>query len=136
RLGWKTIQGHKTKFSKTRLALNALLFIVTTALITLYFPETRIFEDSIHVGGFLGLVTSKALVAVFNTAGVAIILWSAAAVLLVFYTEHTISENFSILMSLFRRLSLESFTSKLATTMGPRIPNSVRDEGRLVQEKK
>lgn len=138
RVGYRTLQGNKTSFTKTRLGLNALLFVVITALVALYFPQTRIFSNSIYVGGLLGLVISKALIAVFNTTGVAVILWAAAIVLFIFFTEHTIDENVQSVVGLLRKLSLDGVAQKIAASIGSRQKVTVGTvaEDKKIQEKK
>ncbi len=136
RFGWQSIKGKKIPFTKTRVGLNVLLFVVVTALLTLYFPQTRVLHKSIHIGGLLGLVTSKALIAVFNTTGVAIILWASAAVLLVFYTEHTIDENIKHVIFLLKRLSFDRVTSKIATVICRREARARISDDKKIQEKK
>lgn len=84
--------GHETYGGKLRWLWALLLFVTSCSLIALYLPELRMFEQQIPAGGLMGLVVSKGLVRVFNFAGVAVILWTAAAVLMVFYTERTISD--------------------------------------------
>ncbi|MCC7404287.1 MAG: DNA translocase FtsK 4TM domain-containing protein [Bdellovibrionales bacterium] len=78
--------------SRLRWLWATLLFVTSCALVGLYFPETRFFSGQVPAGGIVGLMVSKGLVGIFNFAGVAVILWTAAAVLVVFYSERTVSE--------------------------------------------
>lgn len=94
RLSWKIIRGDKIQFSKTQGALAILFIIISTSLVGLYFPQTKIFSGTVYLGGVTGLVTSQALKSIFNSIGVAVILWSAMLVLVMFYTEQTLKEGF------------------------------------------
>lgn len=80
-----------------RLMLASLFIVVCSSLISLYFPQEKIFNGAIYAGGLLGLVSTKALVVVFNKAGVSLILWSALTMLLIFYTEKSLKEFAEIL---------------------------------------
>ncbi len=86
--------------------LASLFIVVCSSLISLYFPQEKIFNNGIYAGGLLGLVSTKALVAVFNTAGVSLILWSSLTMLLIFYTEKSLKEFAQILFpkTLIRKL--------------------------------
>ena len=94
--------GHDSLGGRLRWLWAVLLFLTSCSLIALYFPETRLFAEQIPSGGLVGLLVSKGLVRVFNFAGVAVILWTAAAVLMVFYTERTISDLLRSPISIFQ----------------------------------
>jgi len=97
RLALRSFHGRESKIKKWRVLWGVLLLIVTSSLISLYFPEIRIFNGQIRIGGVLGLVLSKGLIGIFNPIGVGVILWSSAVVLVVFYTEKPLSENLASL---------------------------------------
>jgi DNA segregation ATPase FtsK/SpoIIIE, S-DNA-T family len=72
--------------------LDALLLIVVTTLLALHLGDTRFYGGQIRVGGWVGYILSKGLVTVLNEVGLAILLWTCLAALLVFYTDRTWSE--------------------------------------------
>ena len=86
--------GQLKKFEKLRLLWAALLVLTTAALLGLHQPGVKVFFDQILVGGVIGHMISQGLTKVFNFVGVAVILWTTATVLLVFYTEKTLKELF------------------------------------------
>jgi S-DNA-T family DNA segregation ATPase FtsK/SpoIIIE len=55
-------------------------------------PHSKIYQQQIYLGGIIGLGISQVLIKAFNQVGVQVILWSAAAVLVVFYSEKTVQE--------------------------------------------
>lgn len=93
--------GRENQFKGWRWVSSLLLFLTTTSLGALYFPKEKFFGHQISVGGSLGSLCSEALIAVFNNGGVAVILWTLAAVLLVFYTERPINELFKFPKEVF-----------------------------------
>lgn len=75
-----------------RLAWGAALLMTATALLALHLPSLRIYQGQIAAGGFFGAMVVRGLVAVLNSTGVAILLWTTAVVLGVFYSERTIQD--------------------------------------------
>lgn len=92
RLSYLAFRGEEISFKNWRLLWASLLVFTLSSLLSLYLPETYFFNDQVFVGGLLGLVVSQGLVAVFNKLGVAVILWSFAVILLIFYTERSLGE--------------------------------------------
>jgi S-DNA-T family DNA segregation ATPase FtsK/SpoIIIE len=91
-LSIRAFKGKTAGSQVTRIVWSGLLLLVGASFLGLYFPETKIFNGQIALGGLLGLLVSRGLVAVFNKGGVAVILWTSAAVLAVFYTEKRVTE--------------------------------------------
>ncbi|MBK7889722.1 MAG: DNA translocase FtsK [Bdellovibrionales bacterium] len=75
-----------------RLAWGAALLMTATALLALHLPLLRIYQGQIAAGGFFGAMVVRGLVAVLNSTGVAVLLWTTAVVLGVFYSERTIQD--------------------------------------------
>lgn len=75
-----------------RLAWGLALLLTATALVSLHLPQLRFFVGQVPAGGFFGGIVVKGLVAVFNSLGVAVLLWTVAAVLVVFYSEKSVEE--------------------------------------------
>jgi S-DNA-T family DNA segregation ATPase FtsK/SpoIIIE len=90
----RTFKGESGAWLGPRLLWGVLLLITAASLFALHLPATRIFGNSIPIGGILGTVVSKGLISAFNFLGVSIILWSLALLLLVFYTERPLKEIF------------------------------------------
>ena len=76
----------------SRTALGALSVTVVASLVALHFPETKFYGGHVAAGGLIGGLVSRGLIAAFNFVGVAVILWSIAALLTVFYTERSLRE--------------------------------------------
>jgi DNA segregation ATPase FtsK/SpoIIIE, S-DNA-T family len=107
-----------------RAAWGLALLLTATALASLHMPGSKFFGGQVAVGGFFGAIIVRGLIAVFNSLGVAVLLWTVAAVLVVFYSEKTVEEWWeSVAGGLSRIRSLwASFTKMLmvATTAKPR----------------
>lgn len=105
-LGWliEVLWDERLILKNLRFLWATLLIIVVSSLLNLYLPETKLFQGQIHIGGLLGMMVSKQLVLFFNFYGVAVILWTAALVLLVFYTEKSIKELFYLPIDIVRNL--------------------------------
>ncbi len=89
---YKTIKSRPARSRGQRLILGSILLVVLCSLLALYFPEKKIFERQIFLGGFVGLAVSKQMAVAFNKMGAGIIFWSLLLVLVVFFTEKPIEE--------------------------------------------
>lgn len=87
-----------------RMAWGLALLLTATALLSLHMPTTRFFLGQIPVGGFFGAVIVRGLIAVFNSTGVAVVLWTVAIVLVVFYSEKTVEEWWQTVVDASQRL--------------------------------
>ena len=96
----------------------ALLLMTCSGLGNLHWPGLRLYEGYVSFGGLLGLIVTKGLIEIFNFVGSAIILWSAALVLIIFYTESSFAD--------WGRLGLRILTRphKAATTLWKAFKNS------------
>ena len=92
RMAVVSFQGEKVSFKDLKLIWASLLILTLSSLVSVYAPETRIYQNQIYLGGIIGLGISQVLIKAFNEVGVQIILWSAASVLVVFYSEKTVQE--------------------------------------------
>jgi S-DNA-T family DNA segregation ATPase FtsK/SpoIIIE len=72
--------------------LDVMLLFTVTMLLTLHLGELRFYDGRIRVGGWIGYMVTTTLVKALNEVGLAILLWSCFAALLVFYTDRTWSE--------------------------------------------
>lgn len=84
--------GKQSKNYRLQVLMLATFLITTSSLLALYFPETKIFENHILIGGIVGEVFSQALMTAANFYGAGLILWSFAVVLTVFFTEMSVSD--------------------------------------------
>ncbi len=92
RMAVVSFQGERISFKDLKLIWASLLILTLSSLISVYAPETRIYQNQIYLGGIIGVGISQVLIKAFNEVGVQIILWSACAVLVVFYSEKTVQE--------------------------------------------
>lgn len=77
---------------RTQWWLDVLLLVCVTCLLALHFGGARFFGNQVRVGGWVGYILTKGLVKAVNEVGLAILLWTSFAALLVFYTGRTWSE--------------------------------------------
>ncbi len=92
RMAYRTFQGETVQLRNVRSLWSALLCITTCSLLALYWPQVKIFGDQIHIGGLMGLSVSQILLRGFNFVGVQVLLWSAFAIVFVFYSEKNLHE--------------------------------------------
>ncbi|MGE0526725.1 MAG: DNA translocase FtsK [Bdellovibrionales bacterium] len=74
--------------------LDGILLVCVSGLLSLHIgsEEGLFFSDRVRVGGWVGAVLTMGLVKVMNKVGLAILLWTGLAALLVVYTGRTWSE--------------------------------------------
>jgi len=72
--------------------MDVLLLINITALLSLHLGDMRFFSGQIRIGGWVGYALTRGMVKALNEVGLAILLWTCLAALLVFYTDRTWSE--------------------------------------------
>lgn len=77
---------------RTQWWLDVLLLLCVTCLLSLHFSESRFYAQQIRIGGWVGFILTKGLTRALNEVGLAIVLWTCLAALLVFYTGRTWSE--------------------------------------------
>lgn len=111
RLCIRTFRGATESWLGPRLILGLLLMTTISSLLSLYLPLKRVFNNQVPLGGLVGTMVSKGLISVFNFLGVSIILWSVALLLIVFYTERSLSDLLKSPLAWFRRLG-EGFLAK------------------------
>jgi S-DNA-T family DNA segregation ATPase FtsK/SpoIIIE len=105
RMAVLTFRGDKVSFKDLKLVWASLLILTLSSLVSVYFPAGKIFQQQIYLGGIIGLGLSQGLIRAFNEVGVQVILWSAAAVLVVFYSEKTVNELMAWPMKAFQMLN-------------------------------
>ncbi len=87
-----SFRGESIELKNIRLIWLVLLMATFSALVSIYWTNTKIFDDQIYPGGLLGLGLATGLVKVLNTVGAQILLWTAASVLVVFCFEISLQE--------------------------------------------
>ncbi len=103
----RSFRGDGLNIGKTRWLWITLLLVTGSSLLALYWPQNKMFGGNIASGGMLGAWMSQALVKIFNRAGVAVILWTAAIVLTVFYTEKSIKELFALPLRMIKKINFK-----------------------------
>lgn len=126
RISWICFLNRESNFNGSRWVWSILLFATSCSLIGLYFPNTRMFAQQIPAAGLVGMMVSKGLVRIFNFAGVAVILWTATAVLLIFYSEQTL-KDLLFLPSAFLKLIATKSRKKLKGLLSLKFLPSFRD---------
>jgi S-DNA-T family DNA segregation ATPase FtsK/SpoIIIE len=92
RIGYLSFQGQTRLLRNIRLVWGLLLLVTISSLMSVYWPQTKMFSEQIHIGGLLGLGISTLLQKAFNHVGVQILLWSMALLFLVFVSEKGVQE--------------------------------------------
>ncbi|MCB0349886.1 MAG: DNA translocase FtsK [Bdellovibrionales bacterium] len=113
RVAWKNFRGEDVKKNKLQWVWLSLLLITCASLFSLYWPGSKMFAEHVLVGGIIGDSISRALVGAFNSIGVGIILWTAALILLVFYTEKPLGELFRIPKNVFEKIAESISTQEI-----------------------
>lgn len=94
RLGYLSFQGQTRLLRNIRLVWGLLLLVTVSSLMSVYWPQTKMYSVQIYIGGLLGLGISTLLQKAFNHVGVQILLWSMALLFLVFVSEKGVQELF------------------------------------------
>lgn len=87
-----SFQGKNVEVKNIRIVWMALLVCGLSALTSIYWPNVKIFDNQIYLGGLLGLGFASALTKVLNSAGAQILLWAMCAMLMVFCFEISLRE--------------------------------------------
>jgi S-DNA-T family DNA segregation ATPase FtsK/SpoIIIE len=87
-----SFKGEKLELKNLRIIWMCLLICSLSALASIYWPETKIFEKQIYLGGLLGIGLATGLVKILNSAGAQVLLWSLALTMAVFCFEFSIND--------------------------------------------
>lgn len=115
KMAYASFKGEPLDLKNIRFVWALLLIINVAALLSLYLPNTKLFQDQIYLGGLLGLGVAQALMRAFASAGVQVILWSFMAILVVFYSEKTLQELVAIPQGFFTNWKKKKYTDKIGT---------------------
>lgn len=91
-IAFLSFKGKNVEFKNMRIVWMLLLISGLSALATIYWPEVKIFENQIYLGGLLGLGFSSALMTILNSVGAQVLLWAMCALLIVFCFEFSVQE--------------------------------------------
>jgi S-DNA-T family DNA segregation ATPase FtsK/SpoIIIE len=103
-----SFKGEKLELKNLRIIWMCLLICSLSALASIYWPETKIFEKQIYLGGLLGIGLATGLVKILNSAGAQVLLWSLALTMAVFCFEFSINDVVMDVSEFFSR-QLEKF---------------------------
>lgn len=137
RVAYLGFRGEQVSLRNLRVVWASLLILTASALVAVYFPDSKIYQEQIFIGGILGLGLSHALVGVFNHVGVQIVLWTMAAILVVFFSEKTVQELMQGPLDLLSRakdLPLEKLWAKLFVKEKKSIASKKKKESETLEE--
>ena len=89
---YMSFKGETVELKNIRLIWLVLLMASFSALVSIYWTDTKIFDNQIYPGGLLGLGLATGLIKVLNSVGAQIVLLTTASVLLVFCFEISLQE--------------------------------------------
>lgn len=89
-MAFSSFKGEKVHLKDIRLPLGVLLIVFMAALISVYFPQKKIFSEQIYPGGLIGLGVSQVIIKGFNVVGAQVLLWTLSLVLFVFCFEFSL----------------------------------------------
>jgi DNA segregation ATPase FtsK/SpoIIIE, S-DNA-T family len=118
-LGFHSFKGQKVQFKDVRFLLGLFLVAFVAALTTIYFPETKLFNNQIYPGGFIGKGIALGFIKIFNSVGAQIFLWTTSLVLFVFCFDFSLQEA---LESPFESLQKNLKKSGLQLLQGWKMP--------------
>lgn len=113
KMAFASYRGESLNIKNIRFVWALLLIINSSALLSLYLPETKLFQGQIYLGGLLGLGVAQSLVRAFNSAGVQVICWTFMAVLIVFYSEKSLKEMAEVPADFFAMMKKKKVMDKI-----------------------
>ncbi len=87
-----SFKGESIELKNVRLVWLILLMASLSALVSIYWSDSKIFDHQVYPGGLLGLGLATGLVKILNSVGAQILLWTTASVLIVFCFEISLQE--------------------------------------------
>lgn len=104
KLGWNSFRGEDIKFKNINFLWLGLLIINFSALVSFYYPDMKMFSNQIYVSGLIGLSIAHGLIKVLNFAGLQVLLWCSAVILIIFYSEKNLNQLFYPVRKSFEKL--------------------------------
>lgn len=87
-----SFKGKGVEFKNLKVIWMALLICSLSALISIYWPEGKVFEHQIYLGGLLGLGLASGLIKILNSVGAQVLLWALTVMMSVFCFEFSIND--------------------------------------------
>lgn len=104
RSAWLRFQEREASPWISRLAWGFAAMLVLSSLLALHGAQAKLYQSQIALGGAIGSIVVQGLIAVFNPLGVGLLLWSLVAVLVIFYSERSLSDLAALFVGLGRGL--------------------------------
>ncbi len=98
-----SFKGEKFELKNLRIIWMSLLICSLSALASIYWPNTKIFENQIYLGGLMGLGLATGLVKILNSVGAQILLWAIATMMAVFCFEFSVNDVFMNISDFVKR---------------------------------
>ncbi|MFM6926856.1 MAG: DNA translocase FtsK [Bdellovibrio sp.] len=114
KMAYASFKGESLNLKNIRFVWALLLIVNVAALLSIYLPNTKLYQGQIYLGGLLGLSVAQALMRAFASVGVQVILWSFMAVLVVFYSEKTLQELAEIPQDFFGGVKKKKLSDRLS----------------------
>lgn len=127
--GIATVKGDTKSFFKVKFIWGLLIVLTLASLISVYWPQTKVFQNQIHIGGLLGMTLSKVLMTGFNKVGVQVILWATLVILAIFYSEKSLIELLKSPKSIRQFFNFKSWIS-MWKTLGKNLESIFKIESR------
>lgn len=87
-----SFKGKSVEVKNLKVIWMALLICSLSALGSIYWPDLKIFEHQIYLGGLLGLGLASGLIKILNSVGAQVLLWAMTAMMSVFCFEFSIND--------------------------------------------
>ena len=97
-----SFKGKGVEFKNLKVIWMALLICSLSALASVYWPDVKVFEHQIYLGGLLGLGLATGLVKILNSVGAQVLLWAMTAMMSVFCFEFSINDIVMDVADFFR----------------------------------
>lgn len=87
-----SFKGEEIEFKNIRIVWMGLLICSLSALASIYWPESKIFDKQIYPGGLIGVGLAAGLIKILNSIGAQLLLWSLASLMAVFCFELSVND--------------------------------------------
>ena len=136
KMAYASFKGESLNLKNIRFVWALLLIVNVAALLSIYLPNTKLYQGQIYLGGLLGLSVAQALMRAFASVGVQVILWSFMAVLVVFYSEKTLQELAEIPQDFVGGVKKKKLTDRLSAFFSGMFVNEKSQKAKQKKEEK
>lgn len=136
KMAYASFKGESLNLKNIRFVWALLLIVNVAALLSIYLPNTKLYQGQIYLGGLLGLSVAQALMRAFASVGVQVILWSFMAVLVVFYSEKTLQELAEIPQDFVGGVKKKKLTDRLSAFFSGMFVNEKSQKAKPKKEEK